>query len=326
MIHAFDENMHPAGLGAHWQESWYFNWADPSQGFFGAARLGFRLAQNQIDGLVFAIHQGRPFFAYPALNVKPVRPWPGYSPADGLGVRRLMFTMIEPLKLWRLQLSGRDNFDLFWEAFTQPYAYGGGGITEIAGNHFEQSGLVRGAAHLRGKDFTFSGMGQRDKSWGVRDWAGIAGWTWISAQFGEDLSVNLWQAPRVVAPAGRLRGPRTGGEPSVGGFVHCDGATWPIERADLALETGRNGEPRSALIHISSGRRSFSFEAKGHGVFPLAKNGLWMYELFATFTTEVNGLRRTGAGVIEHAFHVGRLGYLPRVGEIAATLRSVFLG
>jgi hypothetical protein len=311
MIHAFDENLHPVGLGEHWQESWYFNWADPASDFYGLARIGFRFAQNEIDGLVVAVHAGKPFFAYPALNVAPVRAWNRYGPAEGLGVRRLQFTLLEPLKDWRLQLSGRDNFDLHWQAFTPPYDYGGG-PPGVAGSHYEQSGAVRGRARLRGKDFTFQGLGQRDHSWGVRDWAGIRGWTWVSAQFGEDLSFNVWQLA---------------GDPYVGGFVFCDGRHWPAEQAVIELRYGkRKGEPTGARIEVQSGARKFRFEGASRGVFPLAKNGLWMYETCLALTAEAGGKPRAGTGLLEHTFHVGRLGYLPRAGEIAATLGAVFVG
>lgn len=328
MIQPFDENLHPVGPEKHWQESWYFNWADPRHRVLGVTRIGFRFAANEIDGLVFTIRNGRPEFAYPAINAVPTRPWDQFSPADGIGVRRLRYRMIEPLKHWRLELSGKDSIELEWQAFTPAYDYAAGGEAppEIANAHFEQSGRVLGRTHLHGKTLQINGYGQRDKSWGVRDWSTIVGWTWISAQFGEDYSFNAWFAPRAVGPVKRF-GKRKidAAKPYQNGFVHIDGVNHPIERIEIDWRWGaRPNQPAGARLrlHTRGGRHDFDIACQG--VFPLAKSGMWLYELYATVQGRLHGIDRTGIGIVEHAFHVGRLGYLRRAGEIAGTLKSVF--
>lgn len=329
MIQPFDENLHPVGSEKHWQESWYFNWGDLRHNLLGVTRIGFRFAANEIDGLVFTIRNGRPEFAYPALNVAPMRPWEQYSPADGIGVRRLRFRMLEPLKHWRLELSGKDSFELEWQAFTPAYDYAasvGEGPPEIASAHFEQSGRVLGRTHLRGKTLDINGYGQRDKSWGVRDWANIVGWTWISAQFGEDYSFNAWFAPRPLGPAKRFgKRPVDESRPYQAGFVFADGVNHPIERIEIEWKWGaRRNEPAGARLRLHTRGGRYDFDIVCHGVFPMAKNGLWIYEAYATLQGRLHGVERTGVGVVEHTFHVGRLGYLGRAGEVAQTIRSVY--
>lgn len=328
MIEPFDENLHPVGRAEHWQESWYFNWADPRHRVLGVTRIGFRFAQRQIDGLVFTIRDGRPEFAYPALNVRPDKPWDAYAPGDGIGVRRLNFRMVDPLRHWRLELTGRDAFELEWHAFTPAFDYAkavGEGPPEIASDHFEQSGRVFGRTKIRGTTLKIDGFGQRDKSWGVRDWAQIVGWTWISAQFGEDYSFNAWLAPRPTGGAGLLgRRPIDEKNPYQGGFVHVDGVNHPIEKIDIDWRWGRRPqEPAGARLTLHTRGAAHVFDIDCFGVFPMAKAGLWIYEAYASLRGTLHGAPRTGVGVVEHTFHVGRLGYLKRAGEIASTLGAV---
>ncbi len=330
MIQIIDEGLHPIGPERHWQESWYFNWSDPRHRTIGVTRIGFRYHPNQIDALVFTIRDGKPEFSYPALNVRPGRPWSEWKPEDGLRVRRLEYRMLEPHKRWQLTLDGPSRFDLEWEAFTPPFDYraaAGEGPPEISHEHFEQSGRVRGTTTLKGRTLEIDGWGQRDKSWGVRDWDNIVGWTWISVQFGEDFSFNTWQAPRPLGPARRFgKRPVDEANPYFGGFVYYAGANHPVERLDTELRWGNRGrqEPSGVRLRIEAGGRTFEIEGNSYGIFPLAKNGLWMYEGYTEFSAQVDGKRREGGvGVIEYTFHVGRLGYLPRAGEIASTIAAI---
>lgn len=59
MILPADEQLHLPGPDAHWQESYYFNWADPEGRAFGLARIGYRSAEQQIDGLLLTMRDGR---------------------------------------------------------------------------------------------------------------------------------------------------------------------------------------------------------------------------------------------------------------------------
>lgn len=309
MIEPQDEWTHPIGAGRHWQESWYFNWADERSGQFGIARIGLRFHENEIDGLIVTIRDGKPEFAYPALNVRPDRPWGAIDPAAGVRARNLCFRMEEPLKRWRLTLEGSNTMDLLWEAFTPAFDYRdsvGHGPKEIASAHFEQSGRVTGTTCFKGRQIDIDGFGQRDKSWGVRDWASIEGWDWISVQFGDDLSFNAWTAP-------------SRGQRYLGGFIHYGGANRALTAIDIDYRWGdRPHEPAAVTLRLTDETgRIHRIDGSSIGLFPLAKKGLWVYEALARFSMEHEGRTRTGLGVIEHTFHVGHLGYAVRAGEIA---------
>jgi predicted secreted hydrolase len=73
--------------------------------------------------------------------------------------------------------------------------------------HYEQAGRISGTIRIDNEMFNFSGHGQRDHSWGVRDTRVPTHWRWFSCQFGEDLCLN---ATRVETLAFR----------SYGGYVY----------------------------------------------------------------------------------------------------------
>ena len=67
--------------------------------------------------------------------------------------------------------------------------------TTTTGSHFEQAGSVTGWTHFQRERQEIRALGQRDKSWGVRDWNRLEGWNWISGQFGAALGPFVEQAP-----------------------------------------------------------------------------------------------------------------------------------
>ncbi len=307
-----DEALHPVGPDEHWQESWYFNWADPRHDLFGLTRIGFRSHQNQIDGLILTIHKGKPKYVYPAVNIRYHGPWSDHSASQGLKARGLVFTVEHPLKRWRLTLEGRDAMDLTWTAFTPVFNYhesGGELPPNVAGHHFEQSGRIKGWTRFKGHQLQIDGTGQRDKSWGTRDWAKVEGWNWISAQFGEDLSFNVWEG-------------FFGGKRYVNGFVFHNGKNHPVEQLSISLQWGhREHVPLKSTVHIvcASGPR-LEVTAEALGQFPLVKKGLLIQETHARFTATSDSHTRNGIGVIEHAWHAGRSGTLTRLPEFIGTM------
>lgn len=50
----------------------------------------------------------------------------------------------------------------------------------IAHERFEQSGRTEIQLNLRGRQITATGVGQRDHSWGTRNWAYLQHWKWIN--------------------------------------------------------------------------------------------------------------------------------------------------
>lgn len=303
MIVSGDEQLHEPGPEEHWQESYYFNWAEADGSAFGLTRIGYNPAARKIDGFVLTMRDGKPEFLYPAVNLDQVgdaTPLPQY----GLRAAKLTYTMREPLGRWHLSLEGRNSLDLNWTAFHQPHDYHDGLKTlgakdedlALAPAHFEQCGRVSGTIDIGGKKRQVDCLGHRDKSWGARDWDAIRGWEWLSAQFGEDLAFNatVWYPP-------------DSDETIPGGFVTRDGENRALVATHVDYEWGSlKHVPEAATITFTDeAGESYTVRATGLAQFPLFKKGLFIQETHARFETKVGGKERTGLGVLEHAWHAG---------------------
>src|SRR3954447_25954825 len=107
MIVAADEQLHEPGADGHWQESYYFNWADHEGSSFGLARWGINPASGKIDGVLLSMRDGHPEFICPGIGMDAGE---GGVPAAGFGLRanRRTFRRREPLARWHVGLSGRE--------------------------------------------------------------------------------------------------------------------------------------------------------------------------------------------------------------------------
>lgn len=272
-----------------------------------------------MDGIVLTIRDGKPDFAYPAVNLKPPRGgWDSITAAKGLRTGALVYRCEEPLKRWRITLEGRNEMDLSWESYTPAFDYHDSGRElppNVAGEHLEQAGRVRGYTRFKGRTIEVDGTGERDKSWGVRDWANIAGWNWISAQFGQDLAFNCWEG-------------FMGGKRYINGYVFQDGENHPIEKLEVKFhwDGGRKHLPKGSTIEIHDSRgKHFTVTSTTLGRAPLYKNGLWLEECYSRYRLTGAGIKRNGSGIIEHAWHAGALKALQRTPRILSTMRELLL-
>jgi hypothetical protein len=314
MIGPEDEQIHAIGSDPHWQESFYFNWADLEQRAFTLARIGFRFHQQRIDGLIVSIRDGEPELVYPAANLSHQGSWDDQDPERGMRSRGFTVTMEEPLRRWRLRLEGRNSMDVVFEAHTPPFDYHAEGrrlAATMTGEHFEQTGSATGWTNFKGRRFEISSLGQRDKSWGARDWSRVEGWNWISAQFGRDLSFNLMQSFE-------------DGQCFDNGFFFQDGENHAIESLEIRYRWGeKSHRPSAARIHALDSRRcEHEIHAEALGSFPLLKSGVWLEESHARFRIETPGGPRVGQGVMEHVWRPGKVALLARLPYLIASSRK----
>ena len=314
---AQDEELHEIGPDRHWQESYYFNWADPSHDVFGLTRIGLRFHERRVDGLILTIRDGKPEYVYPAVNLRQRGSWDEHSAEGGLHARSLKYVMEEPLRRWRLTLTGRSSMDLTWESISPAFDYGESEhalAPNVAGRHFEQVGRVTGWTRFKGRELEINGLGQRDKSWGVRDWKNIEGWNWISVQLGEDLAFNIWE----LWYQGRRH---------INGFVFRDGSTYAVDEVEIEYDWARREHvPRAVRIVITDvSGNTITVHGAALGQFPLVKEGLWIQETHAQFTTEQGSESRNGIGVIEHAWRPSRLQLIARTPHLLGAAARVIL-
>ena len=187
-IPAADERRHYPGPGSLplWSESYWFPIYDPQTGIGVVTRIGI-LPNQGLANLWLFISQGGKIVH----NATDLRcPLPD-GDIDNLCLKNVAYHCLEPLRTWRLSYEADDyGVDLLWEACCPVYQYPSGAVDQ-ASRHIEQSGRVHGTVSIAGKTYEVNCLGHRDHSWGgERDWAKLGTWTYISCEFGEDLSFN----------------------------------------------------------------------------------------------------------------------------------------
>jgi hypothetical protein len=182
-----DEGAHPPGDEPLWNESWYWDFADPTQGIGGWIRLG--LVPNQNVAWINALVCGPDMPTVALVNFEaPLPADPAVAQAEGTELRHGAIT---PLQTYRVEVRGtaqeyddpsallRDepgrpvelSMDLTWTSVGIPYAYR---IT----TRYEIPCTITGTVTIDGRVHEFDAVpGQRDHSHGVRDWWSMD-WVW----------------------------------------------------------------------------------------------------------------------------------------------------
>ena len=94
-----------------------------------------------------------------------------------LQYKKLAYKMIKPLQTWQIIYKSRKfNVNLTFETRFPNHSFG----TNSSGSwyeHFEASGIITGEILFKDKTkIEINGYGQRDKSWGFRDWHQFDKW------------------------------------------------------------------------------------------------------------------------------------------------------
>lgn len=223
-----DERLHPVEHPSeHWSDSLYFNAWDPATGTFLMTRMAvLGNAKTASSGLVVWL-DGVPAYGYGhQLDELPPTDW------DVMAIGGLAYRMLAANQRWGISLDDGDNRAwLEWDGFSGAYDYADNVVPfnrAWAWGHYEQSCRVRGDLHVGGRTIAFDGFGQRDHSWGFRDWGGLQEWHWVTGFFGDDLAFNLMH---IVAPDGTA---------TVNGFVHRGGEDLGVVSAQR--RTAENGD------------------------------------------------------------------------------------
>ncbi len=185
-----DEAVHAAGTEELWNESWYFD-AVSADGRLGVyTRLGLYPNLGVSWMTTFVCGPDRPTLAL----IDFAAPLPeGRQLSLSSEQLRAEHICIEPLESFEVRLhGGAENFQdaaailrgehgdplelalaLRWDTAGEPYAY-------RATTRYEIPCRVSGTVRCGEETIEFTGVGQRDHSWGVRDWWS-AEWMWSAA-------------------------------------------------------------------------------------------------------------------------------------------------
>jgi Ecdysteroid kinase-like family len=280
-----DEGPHESTDEPLWNESWYFDFVDKAQGVGGWLRLGRYPNQNTswINGLLCG--PDMPTFALVDYH--------------DTGAIELTLTATEPLRVYRVTMRGEAQayddpaallrnepgrpvdvtMELECTTVGAPYQYR---ITP----RYEIPCVVSGTITADGREFAIDGVpGQRDHSWGVRDWWAMD-WVWSALHLDDGTHLHGVDI-------------RIPGAPPIGiGYVQNAGQPLLELQAVSARETfGDNGLPITTTLNF--GDLTTTIDIRGHApVLLTASDGRVSHfpRAWATVTTDDG---RAGVGWVE---------------------------
>jgi thiamine kinase-like enzyme len=245
---AVEEGRHAPGPERLWNESWYFDVLSADGSFGLYTRLGLYPNMGLSWLTALACGPGRPTVA--------VIDFAAPLPAGGeLSLRREGLRAAHeceaPLERFRVRLDAAGEahddaaallrgergeplqlgFDLTWETDGEPYAYR---VT----TRYEIPCRVRGTVTLGEETIAVSGIGQRDHSWGTRDWWS-AEWVWSAG--------GLEDGTRLHGVEFRIPG-----SPPIGvGYVQpAEGGIEELDAVGASEEVAADGLIRAAEIRF----------------------------------------------------------------------------
>ncbi|XRQ04696.1 hypothetical protein ACN3XK_50255 [Actinomadura welshii] len=199
-----DEGLHDPGPELLWNESYYFDFAAPDGSVAGYVRLGLYPNWDRAWYWAALVRPGRPLLLI-ADNHAPL-PEPGTADVHAgaySGTQRIP----EPFGPAHVTLDGaasvlhdpaaaygepaaaettRLAFDLRWDTVSGAYPY-----RDIP--RYEIPCTVSGTVTAGDETFAIDAHGERDHSWGERDWWKVS-WLWTSGRLGDGTFVHGMQA------------------------------------------------------------------------------------------------------------------------------------
>jgi hypothetical protein len=213
-VAAADEDVHPVGPELLWNESYYFDFASPDGSVGGYVRLGLYPNWDRAWYWACIVRPGQPAVVV-ADNAAPL-PAPG---STGLQTATLSLAqeITKPLEAARITLEAvgtvlrepaaaygdhsavddgtadhgvtehlRLGMDLEWRTVSGVYPY-----KDLP--RYEIPCQVSGTVRLGEQTLAISGWGERDHSWGERDWWRVS-WLWSSGRLDDGTAFHGMQA------------------------------------------------------------------------------------------------------------------------------------
>ena len=201
---AADEELHAPGPELLWNESYYFDFAAPDGSVGGYVRLGLYPNWDRAWYWACVVRPGEPLVL--VADNDAALPPPG-SMALRTASLHATQEIMEPLRSARVSLDGTASalpdpaaayrglaaadqihlgLDLEWTTAGGVYPY-----RDLA--RYEIPCEVTGAIRLGNEEISISGSGERDHSWGERDWWQIS-WLWSAGRLSDGTAFHGMQA------------------------------------------------------------------------------------------------------------------------------------
>jgi hypothetical protein len=257
-----DESRHAVGLQPLWGESYYMDFVTDDGSLGGYVRVGWYPNSKVVWWTTAIVGPERPAVlsvCYDAL-AEDVSATSAQglnfsvdidvaTPLEALRVRAHAVgeTFADPAAVYRGESSGsvRIEMDLLWQTDGQPYRYS-------TTSRYEIPCLVAGSLRLDDRTIVITGQGQRDHSWGERDWWAF-GWCWNAARLGDGTRVHSVDAriPDVDLAMGYVRTPA--------------GALDDITSAEVTEELGPDGIPIRGRAVLNRGLLDLTIDPLAFG-------------------------------------------------------------
>ncbi|HPR41230.1 MAG TPA: hypothetical protein PK718_01630 [Candidatus Methanofastidiosa archaeon] len=252
--------LHEPNSEPEWNESFYFSFYDKDNDSYAFMRMGLR--PNKKEKNMFC------YISTPHI-VAGKRAY-GHIYHNGMETNGLKYEKLEAEKRWKMTYEGDMKvvscktleyidvkLDLEFNALNDMFDYRKcvTGPKEmmsrsVASEHYEQFGRVTGKIEMLEKTLEIDGLGERDHSWGVRDWNAPRMWIWLTGQFSEKLALNV---TKLIVDEGEVDA----------GFFHVDGTDHPIIGANIDTVFGDDGAPESFTMELTDAEgRVRSVDAK----------------------------------------------------------------
>lgn len=168
-----DELLHKPTDEDKWRESYYFNWVDLENKISGFSTIGIlpNEKKREFVFLLFLDDKNEVYYKEPPLLK--------YEKEISIMLKekRLSYRLIKPFKHWEIEYNSRKmKFKINFKTRFPTYNFG---LDSSASwhQHFEASGQIQGILKLKDRNpIKINGFGQRDKSWGYRDWHQFDKW------------------------------------------------------------------------------------------------------------------------------------------------------
>ena len=168
-----DELLHKPTSELKWRESYYFNWVDIENEVSGFSTIGIvpNEKRREFVFLLFLKERNEVYYKEPPLH--------HYEEDINtmLSNKNLSYRLVEPFKTWEIIYNSRKlKFNIQFETRFTTCSFGKDSSASWQ-QHFEASGTVKGILKMNdGTIININGHGQRDKSWGFRDWHQFDKW------------------------------------------------------------------------------------------------------------------------------------------------------
>ncbi|MCV7173594.1 phosphotransferase [Mycobacterium manitobense] len=294
---AGDEGGHPPGDEELWNESWYFDVVDAGQGVGGWVRVG--LYPNRRTAWLNALICGPDMPTIAVLDFEaPLPEDPFLARGDAV---EISMAADEPLRRFRVTVRGSGQafddagallegaegrpveltMDLTWTTAGTPYQYR---ITP----RYEIACTVSGTITAEGRTVTLrDAPGQRDHSWGVRDWWSMD-WVWSALHLDDGTHLHGVD----------LRIPGT--PPLSVGYVQPPGAPLQETTTVTAQATfADNGLPVTTTLTMSPGDVDATVDLRGFAPVRLTADDGRVSHFPRAWATVTLTDGRTGVGWLE---------------------------